>query len=388
MVIKINKRERVFRTLELDGEPDMIPIYNMGIEHTGETFQKYIKSNEKKECELRVKHKFSKKNYLITEQRFWRSDIHDLDPFGSKMKFRLKKAPPEYPDCRIDPINGKISKNMKQVNTGLDYSWYIDGYFKTPEIIHSYWDNYGRPSELINDKINYSPKFWEGFVEAVAPYFYPMGGLPISPHEALFEGMTISRVAYYMRKNPQLIHEVMSEYTKIDIEIVKRFAEAGVDIAFLGDDLGYKGHTIFSLKNLREFILPYYKQIYQTCKKHGMLIVHHSCGCIDEFLPDLVDAGLNCIQSLEPASGVDLAFLKKKLGDRVCFMGGLDSSNVLNFGTPKDIGEEVKRCFKAAGSGGGYFTGPSHTILNMPWENVLALRAAIEKYRKYPLNLN
>ncbi|GAI05879.1 unnamed protein product, partial [marine sediment metagenome] len=35
--------------------------------------------------------------------------------------------------------------------------------------------------------------------------------------------------------------------------------------------------------------------------------------------------------------------------------------------------------------GGGYFIGPSHDILNMPWENILAMRAAIEKYRKYPI---
>ena len=118
-----------------------------------------------------------------------------------------------------------------------------------------------------------------------------------------------------------------------------------------------------------------------------MLIVHHSCGNISGILPDLIDSGLTAIQSLEPASGVDLAHLKATLGDKVCFMGGIDSSDVLNFGTSKDVEEEVKRCFKAAGYGGGYFAGPSHDILNMPWENVLAMRAAIEKYRKYPLNL-
>ena len=79
--------------------------------------------------------------------------------------------------------------------------------------------------------------------------------------------------------------------------------------------------------------------------------------------------------------------ISKMLGDRVAFMGGIDSSDVLNFGSPKDIEEEVKRCIKAAGLGGGYFVGPSHNILNAPWKNILALRAAIEKYRNYPLNL-
>ncbi len=102
----------------------------------------------------------------------------------------------------------------------------------------------------------------------------------------------------------------------------------------------------------------------------------------------MVDAGLNGIQALEPAAGVDLAHLKETLRDRVAFLGGIDGSNILNFGTPKDVGDEVKRCFKAAAQGGGYFAGPSHNVLNAPWENILALRTAIEKYRKYPLNLN
>lgn len=385
----LSKRERVFRTLELDDEPDIVPIQNMGFERTGTSFQRFLESDERRNCRSQVKHKFSKVKYLITEQRFWNVDIQYIDPWGiGKIKHHLRKGPPEYPDCRISPIDGKLSKNVKQIDTGLDYSWYIDGYFTTPEILHSYWDRYGRPSELINDRINYSPKIWEGFVEALAPYYYPIAMLPMSPHESLFEGMTITRVAYYMRKNPQFIHEVMGEYAMVNVEIAKRFGEAGVDIAWMFDDLGYKGQTIFSLKNLKTFILPYYKQIYKECKKHGMFIVQHSCGKIDEFLPEMVDAGLNCIQALEPAAGVDLVHLKETLGDRVSFMGGIDASNVLNFGTPKDVDEEVKRCIKAAAEGGGYFAGPSHNILSAPWENVLAMRASIEKYRKYPLNLS
>ncbi|NVM19880.1 MAG: hypothetical protein HWN80_19425, partial [Candidatus Lokiarchaeota archaeon] len=68
-------------------------------------------------------------------------------------------------------------------------------------------------------------------------------------------------------------------------------------------------------------------------------------------------------------------------------MGGLDSSGVLTYGTPKDVEENVKNTIKSAGKGGGYFVGPSHDIINIPWENIMAMRAAIEKYRKYPLKL-
>ena len=384
----LSKRERVFRTLELDGEPDVVPMFCEGFAKAFLATKAFQSSDERKNCTTWVQNKFTRVKYLITEQRFWNADIHYMDPFVIKVKDRLINAPPEYPDCRLNTMNGKIYKTVKQVDTGLDYSWYIGGYFTTPEILHSYWDKYGKPTELINEKMNYSPKVWEGFVEALSPYFYPMAPLPMHPHEDIFEGMTLGRVAYYMRKNPQYIHEILNEYTNVNIEIIKRLGEAGVDIALMFDDLGYKGQTIFSLKDLREFIIPYYKKIYGECKKNEILIVQHSCGKIDEILPDLVDAGLNCIEALEPAAGVDLARLKKTLGDRLCFMGGIDSSRALNFGTPKEVEEEVKRCIKAAAPGGGYFAGPSHTILNVPWENILAFRAAIEKYRKYPLNLS
>ncbi|MFX1445238.1 MAG: uroporphyrinogen decarboxylase family protein [Promethearchaeota archaeon] len=383
----LSKRERVFKALKLDGEPDMVPIFLFGFEQTGTSFQAYKNSGEPEKHFLTVSTKNSKVKYYITEQRFWNADLSIMDPFGpNKIKAKTAKAPKEYPDCRINTMDGRVFKMVKQVETGLIYEWYVDGYFKTPEIVHSYWDRYGRPSELVNDRIKYSPQIWDGFVKAVAPYFYPMPMVTIEIASALFEGMTISRVAYYMRKKPQFIHEVLGEYTQAIIEVIKRLAEASVDIVFYGDDLAYKERPFFSLNQFREFILPCHKKIFQFCKKKNIIVILHSDGKIDQYLPDLADAGLNGIQALEATAGVDLAGLKKNLGDRLCFLGGLDSSGVLCFGSPRDVEENVKNCIKAAGYGGGYFIGPSHDILNMPWENVLAMRAAIEKYRKYPLS--
>ena len=391
----LSKRERVIKTLELE-EPDMVPIHYLGFEMTGISNQYFKESDEFKKIRATIEEDVLKMKFnvmlgttaSITELGFWKSDIHAIDPWGiKKMKLKTIKAPPEYPECIMFTWDGRIWKSTKQVETGLLYFWYEDGYFRTPEIVHEYWDKYGKPIDLINNKLNYTPQIWENFVNKLSKYLYPMGSLPIALHESLFEGMTITRVAYYMRKKPEFIHEMMTEFNKVNLEIIKRLAEAGVDIIFYGDDLGFKGRSIFSIEHFKEFILPYYKQIYQACKKNGMLVLQHSCGYIDKLLPHMVDAGLNGIQALEPAAGVDLAHLKDTLGDQVAFLGGIDGSNILNFGTPKDVYEEVKRCVKAAGYGGGYFAGPSHNILNAPWDNILALRAAIEKYRKYPLNL-
>ena len=382
----LSKRERVFKALELDGEPDMVPIHYFGFEQTGSSFQAYKESGEMDKHRTYVENKYSNIKHYITEQRFWNVDLFRMDPFGeTKIKVRYENAPPEYPNCRLNRMDCRLYRTEKQLNTGLEYAWYVGGYFTTPEILHSYWDRYGKPTELINNRVKYSSQKWERFVEALEPYFYPLVNLPIDLSEFLIGGISFTRFAYYIRKNPSFIHEIMDEYTKVNIEVLKRLAEVGVDIVMFGDDLGYKENPFYSLEVFRKFILPYHKRIYQACKKRGIFIILHSCGKIDQFLPDLVDAGLNCIQSLEATAGVDLFGLKESLGDKLCFMGGLDSSGILTYGTPKDVEENVRNTIKGAGKGGGYFVGPSHDILNMPWENVLAMRAAIEKYRKYPL---
>jgi len=392
----LSKRERVIRTLELE-EPDMIPIHYLGFEETGISNQYFLSTDIYKKIRAGIENEVLEMKFSvlmattksITELRFWNSDLHGLDPWGvEKFNLGVIKAPKEYPESIMLSYDGRIWKLSPQVGTGLMYLWYQDGYFRNPQIVHEHWDKYGKPIDHINNKLNYSPQIWENFVKKLSKYFYPMATLPIYLHESLFEGMTAARVTYYMRKNPRFIHEILTEFNKVNLEIIKRFAEAGVDIVFYMDDLGMKHRSIFSLKQFKEFILPYYKQMFQACKKNGMFVLQHSCGYIDKLLPHMVDAGLNGIQALEPAAGVDLANLKESLGDRVVFLGGIDSTNILNFGTPKDIEEEVKRCIKGAAHGGGYFAGPSHNVLNAPWENILALRAAIEKYRKYPLNLN
>ncbi|MFX1274445.1 MAG: uroporphyrinogen decarboxylase family protein [Promethearchaeota archaeon] len=387
----LSKRERVFLTLELDGEPDLIPIHVSGFEQTNTAYQYFLKSKEYENNKTIIKNNYSQitNNWAgdITELRFWNADCSAMDPFEEKLITKRTKNLNDFPNCEMNPLNGKIYMMKPQVETGLMYRWYVNGYFKTREKLLSYWEEYGKPIEYINNNINYSPKVWEDYVNSLSPYVYPMARLGIAMHEALFEGMTIARVAYYMRKDPQFIHSVMKEYLKVNIELIKRLGEAGVDIIFYYDDLGLKGRSIFSLKHFREFILPYYKKIYQECNKRSIFIVQHSCGYIDELLPDMVKAGLDCIEALEPTAGVNLSKLKETLGDKIVFMGGMDSSRVLNFGTPYEIEEEVKRCIKAAGNGGGYFAGPSHNILNPSWDNVLAFRNALLKYRKYPLRI-
>jgi hypothetical protein len=369
----MNKRERVIRTLDLEG-PDIVPIHSLGYEEIGSAFRDFHKSQEYLQFYRTLPEAGD-----ITEIRWWNADIWQMDPF-KKFTSEAYPSPSECPNHLLH-LTGRIYRLDPIPEWGGTYKWYENGYFTTPERVHTYWNQYGRPSDRINPEETYTRSKWQQYVDVLEPYVYPMVWLTLSMHEGLFEGMSLARLAYYMRKNPSFIHELMEEYCRTNEALLTRFAEAGVEIVFYSDDLGQKQRSILSLSNFREFILPYYKRLYQKAKKYGIFIVQHSCGYIDEFLPDLVDAGLSCIQALEPTAGVNLEKLKNLLGDKIAFMGGMDSSRILNFGSVQEVEADVKKCIQIAAKGGGYFAGPSHNLLNIPWENILAFRKAIEKYR-------
>ena len=55
----------------------------------------------------------------------------------------------------------------------------------------------------------------------------------------------------------------------------------------------------------------------------------------------------------------ELAAAKKRIGDRVCMIGGFDQGHFLQSCSPEETRAEVRRCFEQAGGGGGYILAPS-----------------------------
>ncbi len=56
---------------------------------------------------------------------------------------------------------------------------------------------------------------------------------------------------------------------------------------------------------------------------------------------------------------MDLAEAKRRVGDKVCLIGGFDQGHYFAHCSPQETRSEVRRCFEAAGSGGGYILSPS-----------------------------
>jgi uroporphyrinogen decarboxylase len=72
---------------------------------------------------------------------------------------------------------------------------------------------------------------------------------------------------------------------------------------------------------------------------------------------------------------MDAQELKREFGDVLSFMGGVDTQNLLPFGSASEVRRETEKLIQGmTAGGGGYILAASHTIPpETPDENIFAL---------------
>ena len=85
---------------------------------------------------------------------------------------------------------------------------------------------------------------------------------------------------------------------------------------------------------------------------------------------------------------MDPARLKKEYGKHLTFWGTVDIQEVLPFGTPQQVADEVRLRLDTAGRGGGLIISPAHNIQpEVPIENILAFYETAKTAGRYPLRI-
>jgi uroporphyrinogen decarboxylase len=160
--------------------------------------------------------------------------------------------------------------------------------------------------------------------------------------------------------DPQWVHEflsVLQHRKKIFIESLKG---AKYDILELGG--GDASTTVISPDIFNEFVAPYDAPLIETAHKAGQRIVYHTCGGMMPILEDIASMKPDAMETFTPeAMGGDaiLSEAKRRIGDKVCMIGGFDQYHFFTGCSEEDTRAEVRRCFEAAGINGGFILSPS-----------------------------
>jgi uroporphyrinogen decarboxylase len=134
----------------------------------------------------------------------------------------------------------------------------------------------------------------------------------------------------------------------------------------IADDLGIQSGPMINPVIYRKLIKPFHQKLFSFVKSRtDAKILFHSCGSVYEFLPDLIEMGVDIINPIQySAKDMSCINLKKNFGDRICFWGGgCDAQGILPFGSVSQVREEVERVINILKPGGGYVYAPIHAVL-------------------------
>jgi uroporphyrinogen decarboxylase len=202
----------------------------------------------------------------------------------------------------------------------------------------------------------------------------------------VWQGMGMNAFARALRKNPKLIEERFEQTTEFVLGLFKTYAEAGAKIFFEGGDIAFKSGPLINPKYINQYVLPCMKRVTEAVHERGGKIIFHSDGDITSLLDFVVEAGFDGLHCLEPPY-VDLNLVKKKVGDKLCLLGNIDTSHILVNGTQREVEEAVKYAIKSLGPGGGYMLSPSNSHPAMSYQRIKWMIEATHRLGNYPLQL-
>jgi uroporphyrinogen decarboxylase len=191
-----------------------------------------------------------------------------------------------------------------------------------------------------------------------------------------------------MLLEPDFVHCLFRRVADLNIRVIERAIEAGADTVSLGDDYCSSRGPLMSPAMFREFILPHLRRAVELVHQGGAFCIKHCDGNLWDLLDDFIDAGIDCINPIEPAANMDIWEVKKRYGDRVCIMGNIDCGDLLCNGRAEEVERAVADCIRKGAPGGGLIVSSSNSIHSgVKPENYAAMIRAVYRYGKYPISI-
>ncbi|MBN1642553.1 MAG: hypothetical protein JXA09_15065 [Anaerolineae bacterium] len=137
-------------------------------------------------------------------------------------------------------------------------------------------------------------------------------------------GETAVCMAYY--DQPELIHDILDTIGATAQRVLERVScEVQVDQLSVHEDLAGKSGSLVGPRQIKAFIQPYYRRVWDMLSAHGAQIFQQdSDGNVNAVIPAFLDCGLTCMFPMEPAARMDVVQVRQTYGQRVAMLGGID----------------------------------------------------------------
>lgn len=180
-------------------------------------------------------------------------------------------------------------------------------------------------------------------------------------------------------EDPDLADAILDIPYRYHLAAAETLVRMGVDMIWLGDDVGHQQGMFISPRHWRRFLKPRMAHIIERLKSinPGVKVAYHTDGCVYAIIPELIEIGIDVLNPIQPAA-MDPVLVKREYGSDLCFWGSVDEQHTLPFGSPDDVRREVVDRIATLGAGGGLILAPTHHVqLDTPLENFWAMVEAV-----------
>jgi len=397
----MTSRERVLTTLN-HKEPDKIPIDFGGMGSTGIMAIAYNRLKQELGLNNRITRMLDITQQLaIPEKEIL--DLFQVDVVSLEESYLQNDR--EWKEWQL-PDNSKVEIPLAQMPKWDGGEWVLmDGERVKARMPESclYFENYNPPlenavaeqdiknhnwyiysDEYLRELENKAKQLYEETEYAIMGGF---GGNIIENYQVLrgYSNAMLDLVA-----DPNFADALIGKMTEVHLTNLEKYLQAVskyIQVIQMGDDLGMQSGPQISLELYQAYIKPAHKKIYQYVKNNSDLFLFlHSCGSIYDFIPDLIDTGVDILNPVQfSAANMDSKNLKEKFGNKITFWGGgVDTQKVMPFGTPAEISNQIEQQINIFSPGGGFVFAAVHNIqANVPTENIIKLFETAIKHRNY-----
>ena len=175
-------------------------------------------------------------------------------------------------------------------------------------------------------------------------------------------GNHMEEVALRLIEEPQKIKQEQADEVDLAIMRAEKFRKHGaLDCWALCSDYCFNVNPFLSPPQFDDFVTPYLARLTQAYRQMGFYVIKHTDGNIMPILDSLVSTKPHALHSLDPQGGVDMAEIKRRIGQQVALVGNVNCA-LMDTGTDEQVIESTRYALRHGMPGGGYIFSTSNCI--------------------------
>lgn len=162
-------------------------------------------------------------------------------------------------------------------------------------------------------------------------------------------------------EQPDLVHEICRYHVSFLKGLYERaLRDVEFDFVFMWEDMSYKNGPLISPDFVREFMLPYYKEMVDFYKHSGAKwVTVDSDGDVSKLISLFIEAGIDGMLPFEVAAGMDIREIRKSF-PKFRILGGIDKREIAK--GKEAIDQELESKLPFMFKYGGYIPSMDHHV--------------------------